>query len=99
MSRASQRVIGALGGALFVAVGGVVSVAHAAPCATFSVVVFDHANVSEWTRDSGTCIGVRHYYAPVWSANNYWTNWHGGGNTSYSTPDTPVLQSHQTKAC
>ncbi|QZN85175.1 hypothetical protein [Cellulomonas sp. C5510] len=45
-------------------------------------------------------VAVRHYYDPVWSANNYWTAWHGGqvmGHTYY-TPDTPVYIKHSTQA-
>lgn len=42
-----------------------------------------------------TYIGIRHYYDPIWSANNYWTSWYGGTGKSYTTPKNPVLTRHE----
>lgn len=55
-----------------------------------------------WVQGYSGCrsVGVRHYYDPVWSGNNYWTSWYGGTSMliPYYTPHTPVYVKHSTQA-
>lgn len=96
--RKVMSVLAALGIAASVAVVGTQS-ASASSCDVRSGKT---AGDSAWVMGMSQCqaVAVRHYYDPVWSANNYWTAWHGGqvmGHTYY-TPDTPVYIKHSTQA-
>jgi len=76
--------------ALVVPVGS----ASAGDCGWYSRTVGDY---SARVDKMGDCsyIGVRHYYDPVWSANNYWTAWKGGAGSSYTTANNPVVVFHE----
>ncbi len=67
-------------------------------CDTFSYTERNHAVATVY---GGSCyVRVRHYYEPVWSMHNYWTNWAGGSVAGklYKSTDSAVLLKYQVEA-
>ena len=42
---------------------------------------------------SGGCtqVAARHYYDPIWSANNYYSSWKYGSDVAQSTPAAELI--------
>jgi len=58
---------------------------------THSAWIYDPDSTCSWIR-------VRHRYDPVWSMNNFWTQWAGGsGNGPYYTASTAVYLYYETE--
>jgi hypothetical protein len=71
---------------------GAGSPAQAVACQYAAYITFS-GDYARTTDVSGGCtqVAARHYYDPIWSANNYWTSWKYGGDVAQSTPTAELL--------
>jgi hypothetical protein len=55
--------------------------------------VDDYAYTQQRSGSECSQIGARHYYDPVWSGVNYWTNWkYSSGSYVASTPTAEIVR-------
>jgi len=71
---------------------GAGSPAQAVSCVYAEYVSYS-ADYARTTDVSGGCskVGARHWYDPVWSANNFWTSWKYGGDVAESVPTAELV--------
>ena len=74
------------------AVLGVGAPAQAVSC-VYAEYVSTSADYARTTDVSGGCtqVAARHYYDPIWSANNYYSAWKYGGDVAQSTPNAELV--------
>ncbi|WP_282944537.1 hypothetical protein [Cellulomonas endometrii] len=68
--------------------------ASAASCDWLSRTISDYSARVDEVGTTCSYLRIRHYYDPVWSGTNYWTNWVGGTGSSYTTANNPVVVYH-----
>jgi hypothetical protein len=91
VSRVRRGMVAAMGTVVLVLSLAVCGSASAATgCDAWTYRSGEHGTVVAMNKSCGY-IAVRHYYDPVWSGSNFWTPWHGGYGSTYSTQNTPVL--------